>query len=167
MIIGCLKEVKDNENRVALTPEGVKVLVDLGHVVYVERQAGWGSGYPDEDYRSSGAHLWDSPYDIAKKADLLLKIKEPVEQEFYWLELMKEKTLFTYLHLSGVDPRLTKELLKNKITAIAYETVQEKDGSLPLLAPMSEVAGILAVQFGANYLQKKYGGVGKTLGSFK
>ncbi|MEK7529181.1 MAG: alanine dehydrogenase [Patescibacteria group bacterium] len=164
MIIACLKEVKDNENRVALTPDGVRKLVKLGNTVYVERQAGWGSGYADEDYVSAGAHINDSPFEIVKKAELIMKIKEPVKQEFYWLKLMNGKTLFTYLHLSGVDPELTKELLANGVTAIAYETVQEKDGSLPLLAPMSDVAGVLAIQYGANYMQKKYGGVGKTLG---
>lgn len=163
MIIGTLREVKDNENRVGLTPSGVKKLVAAGHTVFVERQAGWGSGFTDQMYEEAGAKLRDSAYDIVARADLIVKIKEPVSAEYYWLDLFKGKTLFTYLHLSGVDPQLTQKLLENNITAIAYETVS-KNGGLPLLAPMSQVAGVLAVQFGAHYLQKKHGGAGVSLG---
>ncbi len=155
MIIGTLREVKDNENRVGLTPSGVKKLVKAGHIVFVERQAGWGSGFTDSMYEEAGASLRDSAHDIVKRADIIVKIKEPVQAEYYWLDLMKGKTLFTYLHLSGVDPKLTDKLLENEITAIAYETVA-KDGWLPLLAPMSQVAGVLACQYGAHYLQKKH-----------
>lgn len=163
MVIGTLREVKDNENRVGLTPNGVAKLIEAGYTVIVERQAGWGSGFPDNLYEEAGAKLLDSAYEIVKRADLIIKIKEPVEAEYYWLDLFKGKTLFTYLHLSGVDPKLTDKLLENEITAIAYETVS-KDGRLPLLAPMSQVAGVLACQYGAHYLQKKHGGVGVTLG---
>lgn len=163
MIIATLREVKDNENRVGLTPKGVQRLVKAGHTVIVERQAGWGSGYPDYLYEEAGAKLRDSAYDIVQRADIIVKIKEPVQAEYYWLDLFKGKTLFTYLHLSGVDTKLTDKLLENNITAIAYETVS-KDGKLPLLAPMSQVAGVLACQYGAHYLQKKHGGAGVTLG---
>lgn len=163
MIIGTLREVKDNENRVGLTPAGVKKLVKAGNTVIVERQAGWGSGFSDDMYQKAGAKLIDSAYEIVKRADLIVKIKEPVPAEYYWLDLFKGKTLFTYLHLSGVDPKLTDKLIENQITGIAYETVS-KNGRLPLLAPMSQVAGVLACQYGAHYLQKKHGGVGVTLG---
>lgn len=163
MIIACLKEVKDNENRVGITPQGAKKLLSLGHKVIVERQAGWGSGYPDADYLAVGCKMKDSPYEIVQEADLVVKIKEPVPSEYYWLELFKGKTLFTYLHLSGVEKSLTEKLLENKITGIAYETVQ-KDGKLPLLAPMSQVAGVFCIQEGAHYLQKKHGGFGISLG---
>ncbi len=163
MIIATLREVKDNENRVGLTPQGVKKLIDAGHTVIVERQAGWGSGFPDFLYEEVGAKLRDSAYEIVQKADLIVKIKEPVPAEYYWLDLFKGKILFTYLHLSGVDPKLTDKLLENEITAIAYETVA-KNGGLPLLAPMSQVAGVLACQYGAHYLQKKHGGAGVSLG---
>lgn len=163
MVIATLREVKDNENRVGLTPRGVKKLIAAGHTVIVERQAGWGSGFPDMLYEQAGAKLIDSAYEIVKRADLIVKIKEPVAAEYYWLDLFKGKTLFTYLHLSGVDPKLTHKLLENEITAIAYETVA-KDGHLPLLSPMSQVAGVLACQYGAHYLQKKHGGAGVTLG---
>lgn len=163
MIIATLREVKDNENRVGLTPEGVKKLVQGGHTVIVERQAGWGSGFTDAMYEASGAKLRDSAYDIVQRADIIVKIKEPVPAEYYWLDLFRGKTLFTYLHLSGVDPQLTQKLLENNITAIAYETVA-RAGALPLLAPMSQVAGVLAVQYGAHYLEKKHGGAGMSLG---
>lgn len=163
MIIATLREVKDNENRVGLTPQGVQKLVQAGNTVIVERQAGWGSGFTDDMYEKAGAKLRDSAYDIVKRADIVVKVKEPTQAEYYWLDLFKGKTLFTYLHLSGVDPELTQKLLQNNITAIAYETVA-KNGKLPLLSPMSQVAGVLACQYGAHYLQKKHGGVGITLG---
>lgn len=163
MIIATLREVKDNENRVGLTPQGVKKLIDAGHTVIVERQAGWGSGFTDAMYEEVGAHLRDSAYQIVQRADIIVKIKEPVPAEYYWLDLFKGKILFTYLHLSGVDPKLTDKLLENRITAIAYETVA-RNGKLPLLAPMSQVAGVLACQYGAHYLQKKHGGAGVSLG---
>lgn len=165
MIIATLKEIKNNENRVGLTPYGVKELVADGHQVIVQETAGIGSGFSDSEYKEAGATIMRSPEDIVKAADILVKVKEPLPAEYNLLEQFAGKTLFTYLHLSGVDKRLTKILVNNNITAIAYETVQDERGLLPLLAPMSEIAGVLAVQYGAEYLQKKYGGRGVTLGT--
>lgn len=164
MIIGTIREVKNNENRVGLTPSGAAELIRNGHRVLVQETAGIGSGYSDEDYRSAGAELFRDSRDLVSQLDILVKVKEPVSDEFYLLDLMKGKTLYTYLHLSGVDKRITERLLKNEITAIAYETVEGEQGGLPLLAPMSEIAGVLAIQYGAQYLQKKYGGYGVTMG---
>lgn len=164
MVIASLKEVKDNENRVGLTPYGVRELVEEGHTVIVQEAAGIGSGFSDSEYKECGATVMRSPEEIVRAADILVKVKEPVPSEYNLLEQFAGKTLFTYLHLSGVDKRLTKVLVNNNITAIAYETVEDDRGLLPLLAPMSEVAGVLAVQYGAEYLQKKHGGRGVTLG---
>lgn len=164
MIIGTLKEVKDNENRVALTPYGVGELVKEGVKVIVQETAGIGSGFSDSEYKEMGATMMRNPEDIVKEAEILVKVKEPLPSEYNLLEQFEGKTLFTYLHLSGVDKRLTKVLVNNNITGIAYETVQDEKGLLPLLAPMSEVAGVLSIQYGAEYLQKKYGGRGLTLG---
>jgi len=164
MVIATLKEIKDNENRVGLTPYGVKELTDAGLKVIVQETAGIGSGFSDSEYKECGAIMMRDPESIVKEADILVKVKEPLPAEYNLLEQFGGKILFTYLHLSGVDKRLTKVLVKNNITAIAYETVQDAKGQLPLLAPMSEVAGILACQYGAEYLQKKYGGRGITLG---
>jgi len=164
MIIATIKEVKDNENRVGLTPYGVKELVEAGHTVIVQETAGLGSGFSDSEYRECGASMMRNPEDIVKEADILVKVKEPVPSEYNLLEQFAGKILFTYLHLSGVGKRLTKVLVNNNITAIAYETLEDEHGRLPLLAPMSEVAGVLAIQYGAEYLQKKYNGRGVTLG---
>lgn len=164
MIIGTLKEIKNNENRVGLTPYGVKELVQAGFKVIVQETAGIGSGFSDSEYKECGAEMMRNPEDIVNAVDILVKVKEPLPEEYNLLEQFKGKTLFTYLHLSGVDKRLTKVLVKNNITAIAYETVKDSNGKLPLLAPMSEVAGILAVQYGAEFLQKKHGGRGITMG---
>jgi alanine dehydrogenase len=164
MVIATIKEVKDNENRVGLTPYGVRELVNEGFKVIVQETAGIGSGFSDSEYIECGAEMMRDPEQIVKEADILVKVKEPLPQEYNLLEQFEGKTLFTYLHLSGVDKRLTKVLANNNITAIAYETVEDENGQLPLLAPMSEVAGILAVQYGANYLQKKYDGRGITMG---
>ncbi len=164
MVIATIKEVKDNENRVGLTPYGVRELVEAGIKVIVQETAGIGSGFSDSEYKECGAIMMRDPEQIVKEADVLVKVKEPLPSEYNLLEQFAGKTLFTYLHLSGVDKRLTKVLAKNNITAIAYETVEDEKGALPLLAPMSEVAGILAVQYGAHYLQKKYGGRGISLG---
>lgn len=164
MIIATLKEIKNNENRVALTPYGVKELVDSGFEVVVQETAGIGSGFSDSEYKECGARMMRNPEDIVKVADILVKVKEPLPEEYNLLEQFNGKILFTYLHLSGADKRLTKVLAKNNVTAIAYETVEDEGGKLPLLAPMSEVAGVLAVQYGGEYLQRKYGGRGITLG---
>jgi alanine dehydrogenase len=164
MVIATLKEIKNNENRVGLTPYGVKELTEAGLKVIVQETAGIGSGFSDSEYKECGAEMMRNPEDIVKAADILVKVKEPLPEEYNLLEQFAGKTLFTYLHLSGVDKRLTKVLVNNNITAIAYETVQDENGKLPLLAPMSEVAGILAIQYGAEFLQKKHGGRGITLG---
>jgi alanine dehydrogenase len=164
MVIATIKEIKNNENRIALTPYGVKELVQAGFEVIVQETAGIGSGFSDSEYKECGAKMMRNPEDIVKVADILVKVKEPLPEEYNLLEQFKGKILFTYLHLSGVDKRLSKVLAVNNITAIAYETVEDVTGKLPLLAPMSEVAGVLAVQYGAEYLQRKYGGRGISLG---
>jgi len=161
MIIGIPKEIKNNENRVGLTPGGVSVLTKRGHEVLVERAAGLGSGFEDHEYVASGAKVIDISKDIFDNADIIVKVKEPLESEY---DLLRPgQTLFTYLHLAPNRP-LTEALLNNKVTGIAYETVELNNGTLPLLAPMSEVAGRMSVQIGANLLQKYNGGMGVLLG---
>lgn len=156
MIIGVPKEIKTGEQRVALTPAGVHALVDHGHRVLIESGAGMGSGFRDDDYTQLGATL--RPADaVWSEAEMVLKVKEPIKAEYP--RLRAEQTLFTYLHLAAV-PELTRALQKAGTVAIAYETVQRADGSLPLLTPMSEVAGRLAVQEGAYHLGKAHGGRG-------
>lgn len=161
MIIGIPKEIKDNEYRVAQTPGGVEMLVQHGHTVLVQAGAGEGSGFSDDEYRRSGAIIVDNPAEIWGKAEMILKVKEPLPEEYDYLR--PGLILFTYLHLAA-DERLTHELLKRQVTAIGYETVELDDGRLPLLIPMSEVAGRMAVQIGAHYLEKTQGGRGKLLG---
>lgn len=161
MLIGIPKEIKPNENRVAIIPAGVEALNKKGHSVFIETEAGIGSGFSDEDYRNVGATILNTPAEIFQKADLVLKVKEPLPPEY---ELFKEnQLLFTYLHLAA-ELKLTEALIKKRVTAIAYETIQLEDGSLPLLTPMSEVAGRMAVQIGAMLLEKHYGGKGLLLG---
>lgn len=160
MIIGVLKEIKAQENRVAATPMGVMSFTAAGHTVYVEKNAGAGSGFSDEEYVSAGALLSDSAKDVYAKAGLIYKVKEPLEQEYKYLR--EGQILFTYLHLAP-DPDQTQALIDSGVTAIAYETVQLENGSLPLLAPMSEIAGKLSVQVGTNLLQKQNGGSGVLL----
>ncbi|MFA6942078.1 MAG: alanine dehydrogenase [Clostridiaceae bacterium] len=161
MIIGIPKEIKNNENRVAITPAGVHALVSKGHKVIIEKSAGLGSGIEDIDYIAAGAEILDKNTDIFNGSDIIVKVKEPLESEY---NLFKEgQTLFTYLHLAP-NPSLTKALLDKKITGIAYETVQLKNGSLPLLTPMSEVAGRMSIQVGAYLMQKYNGGCGMLLG---
>ena len=161
MIIGCPKEIKDQERRVGLTPAGVDALARAGHTVYMETNAGLASGFMDEEYTASGAQILPDAASVYAAADMIVKVKEPLEPEF---ALLKEgQILFTYLHLAP-DPEQTQALLKKKVTAIAYETVQLSDGSLPLLTPMSEVAGRLSIQIGAQLLESNYGGRGILLG---
>ncbi|EKE03647.1 MAG: hypothetical protein ACD_20C00173G0006 [uncultured bacterium] len=161
MIIGVPKEIKSNENRVAITPAGVEAFKKNGHCVLVEKNAGIDSGFLDEDYIISGAEIIDTPQEIFDKAQMIIKVKEPLLPEY---DLFKEgQLLFTYLHLAP-EPALTEALLKKKVVGIAYETIQLQDGSLPLLTPMSEVAGRMAVQVGATFLEKPYGGRGVLLG---
>jgi alanine dehydrogenase len=161
MVIGVPKEIKNNENRVSLTPGGAYALVKAGYRVLVEKSAGEGSGFSDEEYAAVGATLVPSAADVFKLADIIVKVKEPLAAEY---GLLREgQTLFTYLHLAP-NRELTQALMTRKVTGIAYETVQPADGSLPLLAPMSEVAGRMSVQVGAAMLQKYNGGMGVLLG---
>jgi len=161
MVIGCVREIKDNEYRVGLVPGGVKALVDNRHQVVVQSGAGSGSGIPDEEYRSAGAEIVKTAAEAWNRADILVKVKEPLESEY---PLMREgQILFTYLHLAPL-PGLTKALLDRKVTGVAYETITRPDGSLPLLTPMSEVAGRMAIQVGARYLERVNGGRGVLLG---
>jgi alanine dehydrogenase len=159
--IGIPREVKNHEYRVAITPAGVNELVRHGHDVYVEKEAGVGSSIADDDYTAAGAQILGSADDVWGVGDLVLKVKEPVAEEYH--RMREGQTLFTYLHLAA-DRALTQELTARKVTAIAYETVELPDRSLPLLAPMSEVAGRLAPQVGAQTLMRAQGGRGILLG---
>jgi len=161
MRIGVPKEVKNHEYRVAITPVGVHELVERGHEVFVERGAGVGSSIPDHEYEVAGAKLLDSADDVWGNAETVLKVKEPVAEEYH--RLREDLVLFTYLHLAADRP-LTEELVAKKVTGIAYETVQLPSGGLPLLYPMSEVAGCLAPQVGAHALMKAQGGRGVLIG---
>jgi alanine dehydrogenase len=161
MIIGVPKEVKDHESRVGITPAGVKSLVDAGHKVLVETKAGYLSAFPDDEYQAAGAEIVGSAYDTWRLADMVVKVKEPVEKEYQYFR--SGLVLFTYLHLAPIKG-LTDTLLEKGVIGIAYETVRDRAGSLPLLTPMSEVAGRLSVQVGAEYLTKEHGGRGVLLG---
>ena len=161
MKVGVPKEVKNHEYRVAITPIGVHELAQHGHDVCVEKGAGLGSSISDEEYVAAGARILDSADDVWGSVDMVLKVKEPVAEEYH--RLREGVTLFTYLHLAADQP-LTEELIARKVTAIAYETVQLPSGGLPLLYPMSEVAGCLAPQVGAYSLMKAQGGRGVLLG---
>ncbi|MGB5678030.1 MAG: alanine dehydrogenase, partial [Gammaproteobacteria bacterium] len=158
MKIGVPREIKENENRVALTPGGTQVLVQAGHSVLVQSGAGAGSGFSDADYAKAGAHL--VPAEAAWETDLILKVKEPLEDEYHRLG---EQMVFTYFHLAGVSRTLTEALLEHRTTAIAYETVEDDQGKLPLLAPMSAVAGNMAVTMGNYYLAHFNNGKGMLL----
>ncbi len=161
MIVGLPKEIKDNEYRVGLTPAGVRALTDSSHQVIVEKSAGEGSGFDDGLYQKAGAKIIDSPDDVWQQADMIVKVKEPIAPEYP--RMREGQLLFTYLHLAP-DHKLTQELLTRKVTGIAYETITDRRGSLPLLTPMSEVAGRMAIQVGAHYLEKMQGGRGILLG---
>ena len=161
MIIGVPKEVKDHESRVGIVPSGVKALTDAGHQVVVETRAGALSSMPDEDYKQAGAEILGSAAEVWKRADMIVKVKEPIASEFSYLR--DNLVLFTYLHLAPL-PDLTDQLLKKTVTGIAYETIRDGHGTLPLLTPMSEVAGRMSVQVGATYLEKERGGRGVLLG---
>jgi alanine dehydrogenase len=161
MKVGVPKEVKNHEYRVAITPAGVNELVRNGHEVVIEANAGMGSAIPDEDFVAAGARMLPTADDVWQAADLILKVKEPVAEEYH--RLRKDQVLFTYLHLAA-SKECTDALLSSGTTAIAYETVQLPDGSLPLLAPMSEVAGRMAPQVGAHHLQREGGGRGVLMG---
>jgi alanine dehydrogenase len=162
MIVGIPKEIKDNENRVSTTPAGVAEYVARGHTVLVERSAGAGSGFADSEYEAAGGRLVESPAEVFERADLIVKVKEPIQPEY---DLMREdQLLFTYLHLAA-EERLTRVLMERKVAAVAYETVELANRTLPLLTPMSEVAGRMAVHVGAHYLEKVQGGRGLLLGA--
>ena len=161
MIVGIPKEIKDNEYRVAITPAGIDVLVKAGHRVIIERGAGAGSGIGDEEYIKAGAEIVDTAPEVFKRADMIVKVKEPLPQEYPMLR--QNQILFTFLHLAPL-PELISALIKSNVIAIAYETVELEDGSLPILTPMSEVAGKIAVQVGAYYLMRPHGGRGILLG---
>jgi len=161
MKVGVPREVKNHEYRVAITPAGVHELTREGHEVFVERGAGTGSSLPDEEFIAAGARIAPSADDVWGTADMVLKVKEPVAEEYH--RMREGLVLFTYLHLAA-DRACTQALLDSKVTSIAYETVQLADGSLPLLAPMSEVAGRMAPQVGAHHLQRGGGGRGVLMG---
>src|SRR5215467_2257529 len=154
MKVGVPKEVKNHEYRVAITPAGVNEFTSSGHQVFIEAGAGAGSSIPDEDFVAAGAQMLPTADEVWQAGDLILKVKEPVPEEYH--RMRKDQVLFTYLHLAA-SRECTDALLDSGITAIAYETVQLADGSLPLLAPMSEVAGRMAPQVGAHHLQRDGG----------
>lgn len=161
MIIGVPKEVKDNEYRVSVPPGGVREFTRHGHTVLVETSAGIGSGFEDAEYVASGATILDTAADVWSRAEMIIKVKEPLPEEYPHLH--ENLVLFTYLHLAASEP-LTRALLDSGVTGIAYETVENRDGGLPLLQPMSEVAGRMATQIVAQYLQKPEGGRGVLMG---
>ena len=161
MIIGVPKEIKNNENRVALTPAGTQELVKRGHTVYVQRSAGEGSGFPDDTYAGAGAKIIGDAAEIFSLAEMIIKVKEPIEQEYGLIR--PGQLVFTYFHFASYEP-LAKAMIKSGAICLAYETVERPDGSLPLLIPMSEVAGRMAIQEGAKYLEKPLKGRGILLG---
>lgn len=161
MIVGVPKEIKIEEKRVALVPGGAEALVAAGHKVLMETGAGIGSGFDDEEYSRAGVEIVADAKAVYGRSDMVLKVKEPLPVE--WDMLAEGQILFTYLHLAASEP-LTRALLRKKVTALAYETVETRDGSLPLLQPMSQIAGRMAPQEGAKYLEETYGGRGVLLG---
>lgn len=161
MIIGTVKEIKIGENRVGLTPYGTAAFVKAGHEVFVEKDAGVNSGFSNEDYKKTGAKILENAEAVYKKSEMIIKVKEPQQKEFKYYR--PGLILYTYLHLAA-EQEVTKMLLDKKVTGIAYETIELEDGSLPLLTPMSEVAGRMAVHVGAWFLHKPNGGFGKLLG---
>jgi len=161
VIIGLPKEIKDNEYRVGLTPAGVRALTDANHRVLVEKNAGEGSGFDDELYGRAGATIVSSPDEVWGEGEMIVKVKEPIAPEYP--RMRDGQLLFTYLHLAP-DNELTEQLLNRKVIGVAYETITDRKGTLPLLTPMSEVAGRMAIQVGAHYLEKMSGGRGILLG---
>lgn len=161
MLIGVPTEIKTNENRVALVPAGADVLVRAGHDVVLQRGAGTGSGFSDRAYEDVGARILDTADDVWSRAEMIMKVKEPIEEE--WPRMRRHQIVFTYFHLAASE-ELTRAVLDSGVVAIAYETVQLPSGELPLLTPMSEVAGRMSVQEGAKYLEAYFGGAGVLLG---
>ncbi len=161
MKIGLPKEIKDNEYRVGLTPAGVQALSDAGHELFVQKTAGEGSGFSDEQYVNAGATMIETADEVWQTGDMIVKVKEPIAPEYP--RMRENQLLFTYLHLAP-ELELTKQLMERKVSGVAYETITDKKGTLPLLTPMSEVAGRMSVQVGATYLEKMNGGRGILLG---
>ncbi|MEW5722159.1 MAG: alanine dehydrogenase [Thermodesulfobacteriota bacterium] len=161
MIVGILKEIKTEENRVSMTPAGVEIMNQHGHTVLVENAAGQGSGFGDQAFASAGAELVDTPFEIYARADMVMHVKEPQPSEYGLIR--EDQIVFTYLHLAA-DEGLTRALMDTNSICLAYETIQKADGTLPLLTPMSEVAGRMAIQQGAKYLEMAQGGHGILLG---
>ena len=161
MIVGVPKEIKPDEYRVAVTPAGVEMLVHAGHRLVIERGAGLGSGFTDDFYERAGATLCDGPKDVWAEAEMIMKVKEPIERE--WPRMRAGQVVFTYFHFAASD-ELTRAVIDSGAVAIAYETVELPTGELPLLTPMSEIAGRMAVQEGAKYLERPQGGLGVLLG---
>ena len=160
MRVGCVREIKNNEFRVGLTPDNTAAYVREGNEVYIERGAGSGSGFTDEEYVRAGARILDSAEEVWKRSEMMVKVKEPLKQEYPFFH--EGLIIYTYLHLAA-DKQQMDALLDRKVTGVAYETLQERDGSLPLLVPMSQIAGRLSIQEGAKYLEKKFGGRGVLL----
>lgn len=161
MIIGVPKEIKNNENRVAVTPAGAKELTKAGHDVFIQSTAGLGSGFSDAQYQDAGAQLLSTIEEVYDRAQMIIKVKEPIEQEYKLIK--KDQLVFTYFHFASYEP-LTKAMMESGAVCLAYETVEKSDRSLPLLVPMSEVAGRMSIQEGAKYLEKPMGGRGILLG---
>jgi len=161
MVVGVPKEIKDQESRVGVTPAGVKALVEAGHKVLVETHAGTQSSFTDDEYTHAGAEIVAEAAQVWERSEIVVKVKEPIEREYAFFR--EGLVLFTYLHLAPL-PELTNRLLETKVIGIAYETVRDRQGTLPLLTPMSEVAGRMSVQVGATYLEKERGGRGILLG---
>ena len=161
MIVGIPKEIKNNENRVGMTPSGVSELTKHGHTVYVQQSAGINSGFSDEDYTSAGAQILPTIEAVYEIAEMIVKVKEPIKPEYKLIK--KGQLLFTYFHFAS-DRELTMAMIESGAICLAYETVEKPDHSLPLLVPMSEVAGRMSIQEGARFLEKPQGGKGKLLG---
>ena len=161
MIIGVPKEIKNNENRVALTPAGASELIKHGHTLYVQKTAGEGSGFSDSEYQAAGATILNTIEEVYAIAEMIIKVKEPIESEYSLIK--KDQLLFTYFHFASYEP-LTHAMIERGAVCLAYETVEKADRSLPLLIPMSEVAGRMSIQEGAKYLEKPMGGRGVLLG---
>ncbi|MCB0692557.1 MAG: alanine dehydrogenase, partial [Saprospiraceae bacterium] len=161
MIIGVPKEIKNNENRVAVTPSGVIEFKKRGHTIYVQKSAGVGSGFEDDEYRLAGATILDTIEEVYAIAEMIVKVKEPIESEYKLIK--SDQLIFTYFHFASYEP-LTNAMIDSNAICLAYETVEKSDRSLPLLVPMSEVAGRMSIQEGAKYLEKPSGGRGILLG---
>lgn len=162
MIIGVPKEIKTREYRIGMVPAGARAFTAAGHTVLIEKGAGLGSGIPDSEFTRVGAQIVRSAEEVWKRAEMIIKVKEPLPPEYE--RMQPGQIIYTYFHLTGVDPKLTEVLIKKRVSAVAYETLQLPDGSLPLLRPMSEVAGKMSIQVGANTLEKAQGGKGILLG---